>query len=213
MSNPTLAELYASHTGKVSDKWSSYLPTYDRLFAHLRDQPISLLEIGVQNGGSLEIWAKYFPHPEALIVGVDINDQCSFLRYNDSRIWVALGDATKEPSHIKTDYNIIIDDGSHHPQHQLDAFRAWFPVLKNGGIYVIEDMHCDNCIYALNQLEVYAHDLVLDRPAEYAIARVEILNSMLVFHKGDGSLGPRIVAGTEQSICPVLHLNGEVRRG
>jgi len=44
-------------TGKVSDKWDSYLPIYDRLFGPRKDDAIGLLEIGVQNGGSLEIWS------------------------------------------------------------------------------------------------------------------------------------------------------------
>ncbi|HEX9872458.1 MAG TPA: hypothetical protein VGC99_28455, partial [Candidatus Tectomicrobia bacterium] len=48
----TLEQLYAEHSGKVSDKWSSYLTEYGRIFADYRHKPIRLLEIGVQNGGS-----------------------------------------------------------------------------------------------------------------------------------------------------------------
>lgn len=224
MTKPTLPELYASHRGKVSDKWSSYLPNYDRLFRDLRDRPISLLEIGTQNGGALEIWAQYFPNAER-IEGIDVNPKCGDLKFTDQRIQVHVADASKTNpfdmiGHYPYEFDllyeldIIIDDGSHHPQEQLDAFRAWFPVLKDGGIYVIEDMHCDNCVYALNQLEIYAHDLVLDRPAEYPIQRVEYLNSMLVFIKGDGSLGPRVVAGQIEAVAGGhLGMNGTFRHG
>lgn len=204
----TLAELYASHRGKVSDKWSSYLPTYDRLFAEFRDRPIHLLEIGVQNGGSLELWAKYFPKAKT-ITGIDINPKCGELKFDDPRIFLAIEDASIGEPWIPK-YDIIIDDGSHHPLAQIQAFERWFPRLNDSGIYVIEDMHCDNCIYAVNQLEGYGKDLVIDdRRAikeddriSLNIARVEYLNSMMVFIKGNGSLGPRIIAGQIEAVAP-----------
>ncbi len=215
MTNPPLAELYAAHTGKVSDKWSSYLPTYDRLFAHLRNRPISLLEIGVQNGGSLEIWAKYFPHPNALIAGVDINPECLKLSYSDKRIWIVQGDATLPMAGLNGQYDIIIDDGSHKPSEQIRAFELWFPRLVDGGIYVIEDLHCNDCDISVDTItSLFTRPLAIDQQVKCDdIARIEVLNSMIVLVKGDGSLGPRIVAGQDESICPVLHLNGEVRRG
>ena len=55
MINKTLHQLYSKHNGKVSDKWSLYLMEYDRLLNDYRDKPMRLLEIGIQNGGSLEI--------------------------------------------------------------------------------------------------------------------------------------------------------------
>ena len=80
MNNKTLRELYAEHAGKVSDKWALYLREYDRLFNDYRHQPIRLLEIGVQNGGSLEIWDQYFSNAVCLL-GCDINPDCSKLQY------------------------------------------------------------------------------------------------------------------------------------
>ena len=51
------------------------------------------------------------------------------------------------------------------------------------------------------------------RPIGDNIARVEFLNSMIVIVKGDGSLGPRVIAGKEESVCRNMHrLHGEVRR-
>ena len=44
---PSIETLHRNKTGKVSDKWASYLPYYDQLFAPLQEQPITLLEIGV----------------------------------------------------------------------------------------------------------------------------------------------------------------------
>ena len=53
-------QLFQHHDGKISDKWSSYLDEWDRVFAPIREKRCRLLEIGIQNGGSLEIWSKYF---------------------------------------------------------------------------------------------------------------------------------------------------------
>ena len=95
MKNKTLQQLYSEHDGKVSDKWSLYLNVYDRVFSYYRNENISLLEIGVQNGGSLEIWSKYFSNAINL-VGCDIDLKCSKLNYIDSRISVVVNNANSD---------------------------------------------------------------------------------------------------------------------
>jgi len=149
LSNPpppkSIDALHREKAGKISDKWSSYLPTYDRLFGPVRESVASLLEIGVQNGGSLETWAAYFPNIKH-IVGCDIDERCGQLRYADARIQVVVSDANEDPGyHAITAacerFDIIIDDGSHIPQDISQSFLRYFPHLKPGGIYVIEDTH------------------------------------------------------------------------
>ncbi|MEI2419016.1 tetratricopeptide repeat protein, partial [Arthrospira platensis SPKY2] len=141
----TLEELYSQHTGKVSDKWSSYLVVYDQILKSYRNQNVRLLEIGVQNGGSLEIWAKYLSNAQ-LIVGCDINPKCANLSYEDSRIHVLVGDATSDEVksnliQLSKSFDIIIDDGSHHSSDIIKSFAKYFPLLRCGGIYIIEDIH------------------------------------------------------------------------
>lgn len=97
MQDATLRQLYEQHQGKVSDKWSIYLAEYDRLFSYYRSQPVRMLEIGIQNGGSLEVWSKYFRFAERL-VGCDINPDCAKLIYDDPRISVIVGDANADHS-------------------------------------------------------------------------------------------------------------------
>jgi len=91
----TIQQLYGEHDGKVSDKWSLYLVEYDRLFAPFRERPVRLLEIGIQNGGSLEHWGKYFRHAEK-IVGCDLNPDCGRLQYDDPRIALVVADANTD---------------------------------------------------------------------------------------------------------------------
>lgn len=83
MMNLSFEEIHKAKTGKVSDKWESYLRHYDSLFAMYRDQNISLLEIGIQNGGSLDTYCEYFKNAKILI-GCDINVNCSKLNYEEA---------------------------------------------------------------------------------------------------------------------------------
>ena len=142
----TFADLHKKHQGKVSDKWSSYLEQYERLLSPLRDKNISLFEIGIQNGGSLEIWSKYFPKAK-VFVGCDINKKCSKLVYQDTRINLVIGDANQKK--IKKDiikkggpFDIVIDDGSHRSGDIIESFINYFPHVVDGGLFIVEDLHC-----------------------------------------------------------------------
>ena len=142
----SLPQLYEEHKGKVSDKWSLYLGEYDRLFSPYRDQPVRLLEIGVQNGGSLDIWSKYFKSGEKF-VGCDINPNCAKLIYEDSRIAVVIGDANTDETEKfvlqeSNHFDLIIDDGSHTSGDIVKSFARYFSHLKDGGLFVAEDLHC-----------------------------------------------------------------------
>ena len=142
----SLFDLYSEHRGKVSDKWSIYLSEYDRLFSSYRDRPVRILEIGIQNGGSLEIWSKYFPGAEAL-VGCDINPDCAKLTFEDPRINVVVGDANADATETEIltrspNFDLIIDDGSHTSGDIVKSFARYFRHLRQGGIFVAEDLHC-----------------------------------------------------------------------
>ena len=141
----TIDTLQRNKKGKLSDKWASYLPVYDRIFSPYKDTPMKLLEIGVQNGGSLEVWSGYFSSAK-LIVGCDINPLCRNLVYDDERISVVVSDvnsrnAFSEITAHSNAYDIIIDDGSHLSDDIIRTFIIYFQILSPGGIYVVEDTH------------------------------------------------------------------------
>ena len=142
----TLSELYAEHDGKVSDKWSLYLNVYEHLFTAFRDKPVRILEIGVQNGGSLEIWRKFFRNAN-IIVGCDINAECGQLTFSSDKIALIVGDANtseteREILERSAEYDIVIDDGSHKSSDIIRSFTRYFGHVAEGGIYVAEDLHC-----------------------------------------------------------------------
>jgi hypothetical protein len=140
-----LTKLFETHTGKYSDKWSSYLEIYWQLFAPIRENDFDLLEIGIQNGGSLEIWAKLFPNAKNLI-GFDVHPKCKDLTFTDPRIKVYVEDAAETKAgnlvrEMSSNLGVVIDDGSHVSKDIIRSFLIFFPQLKPGGIYVIEDLH------------------------------------------------------------------------
>lgn len=138
-----LENIFVKHHLKKSSKWQHYFDIYDRHLSKFRDKEITLLEIGVAEGGSLQIWKKYFGE-KSKIFGIDIREDC---KYEESQIEIFIGD--------QTDYNfltkvidrigipdIIIDDGSHVQSHILKTFDFLYPTLnENGGVYIIEDCH------------------------------------------------------------------------
>jgi len=142
----TYAEIHNTHRGKSSDKWESYLRAYERLFSPYRQRGVTIVEIGVQNGGSLEVMAKYFANAKQ-IIGCDKDPACGGLEYADERISVVVGDINSQEilarlaTHARP-IDIFIDDGSHVSRDVITTFAAYFPLVAPGGLFVIEDAHC-----------------------------------------------------------------------
>lgn len=142
----TLSSLYVNHQGKVSDKWTHYLEAYNQHFAPYQNKAIRLLEVGIQNGGSLEIWSQYFAQAEAL-VGCDINPDCLKLKYDDERIAMVVADANSDYAQQaimthSSSFDIVIDDGSHRSADIVRTFARYFNYLNDDGLFVVEDLHC-----------------------------------------------------------------------
>lgn len=140
-----LKQLYQQHEGKSSDKWDIYLDVYDELFFERRSNVSSFLEIGVQNGGSLEIWSRYFASAQHL-VGCDINPDCAKLNYDNPSIEVVIGNSStveikEKILSISSAFDVIIDDGSHVSSDIIKSFLLYFPLIADDGIYIIEDLH------------------------------------------------------------------------
>jgi hypothetical protein len=111
-----------------------YIPFYEQ---HLPKNPKKILEIGVKDGRSIQMWQKHFPDAETH--GLDL-----FLEFPVPNIpgvtfhtgnqcdWRILEQLRKE------DFDVIIDDGSHNSRDQMMTFFGLF----NGKHYFIEDLHC-----------------------------------------------------------------------
>lgn len=142
----SLSSLLLNKKGKGVDKWLSYLPVYEDIFESYRAQKINILEIGIQNGGGLEIYGQYFKKAES-IIGCDINADCNTLEFYDDRISIVVGDASTQDTKnrvtaLSESFNIVIDDGSHTSHDIIMSLCHYLPLLEAGGIYVVEDLHC-----------------------------------------------------------------------
>ena len=120
-----LKEYWLNNTGKKITKWTHYFPVYEKHFKPLTDRPIKILEIGILNGGSLQMWKEYFGE-NISIVGLDIGSHCK--NYEESQINVEIG--SQYDSIVLDDliykyknFDIIIDDGSHISEHIIFSFN------------------------------------------------------------------------------------------
>ena len=124
-------------------KWHHYLAVYDRHLARFRGTPVRLLEIGVNRGGSLQLWRDYLG-AAAVIHGIDIDPRCA--QIDDPGLTIHIGDQAdrailEEVFRAMGGIDVVIDDGSHVSSHQIATFLALFPKLSDGGLYICEDLH------------------------------------------------------------------------
>lgn len=114
---------------------------YNSSFRIGRKLAKTILEIGVFRGGSIKLWRDYFER--ATIYGIDLD--LSKLKYDfSSDLRVKLIEQSIYSDTILNDlppqFDYIIDDASHTVKDQIYAFNKFFPLLKKGGMYVIEDI-------------------------------------------------------------------------
>ena len=138
-----LQAFFDRHEGRLLHKWHHYFDIYERHFSRFRHQPICIVEFGVSQGGSLEMWRDYFG-TDAQIFGVDINPKCK--QFEGPGIQIFIGDQ-EDREFLNTlarslpPIDILIDDGGHTMKQQIHTFEALFPLVKPNGVYLIEDLH------------------------------------------------------------------------
>jgi hypothetical protein len=128
-----------NNTDKVTHH--EYHKYYDYILKHFYNSQGSIVEIGIGTGVSLPMWISLFKN--AHIYGVDIetedktNERYTIFKADQSNI-----DDLNILKSSLIDKNVffINDDGSHIPEHQLLSFNVLFPILVEGGIYIIEDI-------------------------------------------------------------------------
>jgi hypothetical protein len=193
---------------------------YEKELAPYRNiDGLRLLEIGADSGISLGAWMKYFTNPAA-VHGVAYNvdatqakekacdmmpDQCDKLAiYSlDQSDKVALADMTAQNPE---GWDIIIDDGSHYPGHQLISFQQLWPKLRPGGTYVVEDVETS---YADNGY-VYGYELaggIEKPPPDNAVEQFKRLVDV-VSRKHFGQNEFTVFDGVDQDVADVDFADG-----
>ena len=130
----------------------SYLPVYEHLLTPIQSSVKRVLEVGVERGGSMKMWAEFFPQAE--VWGFDIQDKVpEFLKGHprvklfktnayDKRV---VGDLIQKGLY----FDVLIDDGPHTLESMIFFAKYYSQLLAPGGVLVIEDIPDPDWIQAI----------------------------------------------------------------
>jgi hypothetical protein len=127
----------------LSIKYESYFSTYEELLKNYVGRPVTFVEVGVFNGGSLFMWREYLG-PEARIIGIDLNPGAKSWEKHGFEIYI--GDQASE-DFWKNFFNdvgpvdVLIDDGGHTNRQQITTVDCAIENIRNGGVLIVEDVH------------------------------------------------------------------------
>ena len=167
-----LAECLKRHGSDKATR-HSYHKAYAGLLAGRRHEPLRILEIGIgtndpavpssmgttgRPGASLRAWREWGPRFEVFGADVDKN-----ILFQDDRIRTFWVDQTDPKSFAELEalghgsFDLIIDDGLHRPDANLNTLAFAQKMLKPDGIFVVEDIVKWLAPFWLAQANVLAH--------------------------------------------------------
>jgi hypothetical protein len=176
----------ARTSGRGIHKWLQYFPAYNRHFGQFIGKEVHIMEIGIQSGGSLDMWKSAFG-PNAHVYGADINAPCKL--YEDNRTKVFIGDQAdpKFWDNVKKQVpriDILIDDGGHTQDQMTATLGLMLEHLSPNGIYVTEDIHGqENPFWHALQLNQLDSSLFHFKDLGKHISSVHVYPYLLVIEK------------------------------
>jgi SAM-dependent methyltransferase len=141
----SLNEIYSKYQSPEGhgDKGTAhtYIDEYEKLLDGYRENS-TVLEIGICEGESLKMWNEYFINSK--VYGIDITDRYIKDLIKESKYNIIIGNACSEEiieqlNHLT--FDVIIDDGSHLINDQINSFNILKDRMKSNGIYIIEDVN------------------------------------------------------------------------
>ena len=141
---------------------------YGPLLAPYLNKPVRILEIGVAGGSSLSLWQRLFPFHEMIVgIGYDVNlnSDLGFKRVISEKLMIYSGSQVDMSflEKFKADFSdkkfdVIVDDGSHVPWHQIFTLEYMFDtLLMDGGLYIIEDI--ETSYWDKPGAEIYGYEI------------------------------------------------------
>lgn len=198
-----------------SVKWDSYFPVYERTLARFVGKGITLVEVGVANGGSLVMWQSYLR--DARIIGVDNNPRARELA--PPGVEIIIGDQAS-PEFWERFYksvgpiDVLLDDGGHTNEQQIVTVTHALRHVRDDGLILVEDVHASYQSEYLNparssfiNFAKYLVDGVNSRspvvdwkgPYRHVVASLEFHESIVVIHV-DRRRASMPVLGTESGV-------------
>ncbi len=144
-------------TNKIGHGFSKF---YENKLEKYKNKKINILEIGSFSGASAAAFVKYLPNSNIFCFDVNISN----FKYKSKKIHVFGIDIKNEKkikrtlnnifmSHKFTDFDLIIDDGSHNLSDILISLKFFFKFIKKGGLYIIEDFKHPNYYHNNRNIE------------------------------------------------------------
>jgi hypothetical protein len=139
----SLQEIFNTKLTLRSDKWVSYFDVYETYFSKYRHTEFTFVEVGVADGGSMQMWREYFGN-SAKIYGLDISPGAKDLPLPSQNIIV--GDQSSISFWDETlpaigKIDAFLDDGGHTMVQQINTLAKVWPYIADGGVYICEDTH------------------------------------------------------------------------
>lgn len=157
--------------GPLTDKGTAhnYLVTYEKEMDKLDD--VTLLEIGVWMGGSLKLWSMWLNEPT--IYGIDTYPMFGGIVPEEAKsplyTILPIDSQVKQACPFEDKmFDYIIDDAMHDSDSIIRTFDIYWPKLKDGGKYFIEDIINDDHLSAICQhLEGLSYTVFDTRATHY----------------------------------------------
>ena len=124
---------------------------YEKKLETYKNKNLNILEIGSYAGASAAAFTKYLPKSKVYCFDVNISN----FKYKSENIKVFGIDINNQKKVVKTlnkifseqnftQFDLIIDDGSHNLSDILISLKFFFKYVKNKGLYIIEDYKYPN---------------------------------------------------------------------
>ena len=133
------------NTGTDKNTDHSYLDYYQTILEPYQDKKINFLEIGVDRGGSLFLWRKFFD--KAIIYAIEKFYQITdtdFIPFNPhivDKVYLIIAEAYDElTANMVPSFDVIVDDGPHNLWSYIRTVQLYGPKLNAGGIFILEDI-------------------------------------------------------------------------
>lgn len=210
-----LKDIFFNDLTLRSDKWDPYFEVYETHFASYIDKSPVVVEVGIQGGGSLQMWKKYFGD-SSTIIGIDVDEEVKKLPL--SEVEVVIGDQSDNYFWQKflkecPSIDIFIDDGGHTMTQQIVTLLNVWPHISENGVFVCEDTHTSyweayggglnnsNSFieFSKNIIDIIHAEHINMRPPEalynifHNLKSISFYDSQVVLHKGKTKFTRHIV--------------------
>lgn len=192
--NNDLCKIMTKHGSDKGNGWHNYTQIYDKLFFNIKNDFFNIFEVGLgtnnlnipsnmglngKPGASLRGWQDYFLN--ANIFGADVDRDIVNGPHDTHRIKTFWVDQNNEESilnmwntiNVKNKFKIIIDDGLHEYDSNINFFKNSINQLSDDGIFIIEDILKNN----LNNFYIYFNEFCKNNDYYYKILSIPSPNN------------------------------------